>query len=71
MVLEEDNTYENGYLTNVINKTIACAPLTGDYYEYDSHTVHQVLVLFTTGHPSEDQIKAITGYMDEEISMKS
>ena len=65
VVWEKYNPYENGDSTNFIYKTIACAPLEGNYYESDSDTVHQSLVLFTIGQKSEDWIKDNLRYRDE------
>ena len=71
MVREKDNPDAKGDLLNFIDKTIACAPLKGDYYEADWHTVHQALVSFTSGNPSEDWLKANLNYRDGRISTKA
>ena len=71
MMQKTDNPDENGYFPNFIDKTRACAPLKVNYYEVDLHTYHQALVSFTTGHPSEDWLKATSRYRDGRPSMKS
>ena len=55
---EKDNPDANGNLRNFTDKMIECAPLNGNYYNGDSNTVHQELMSFTAGHPSEDWLKA-------------
>ena len=54
-----------------MDETIYCAPLTGTYYDADKQTVHQILVSFTTGNPSEDWIKSLFQYRDGRRSMKA
>ena len=70
-VCEKDNPDANGDLTNFIDKTIKFAPLNGDYYEDDSHTVHQALMSSTTGHPSEDCLQNNLRYRDGRRSIKA
>ena len=43
--------------TDFNDRAIACAPLTGPAFEADKRRVHQLLVAFTKGNPSEDWIK--------------
>ena len=54
---------------NFTEKCIACAPLTGVSYEADRSTVHQSLVSFTTGQPSEDWIKGSNRHKDGRRDM--
>ena len=42
-----------------IEETIACAPLSGTFYDADKATVHQHVLSFTTGHLSEDWFKNV------------
>ena len=37
-----------------VTKTVACAPLTGEYYMADRTSVFNMIVSFTTGQPSGD-----------------
>ena len=57
--------------TSFMDETIACAPLTGTFYEADSNTVHQAILSFTTGKPSEDWIKNVARHRDGRRSMKA
>lgn len=54
-----------------VARTIACAPLSGTKYEHDSLQVHEMLVNFTTGHPSHAWIKSVEKYEDGRRSMKA
>ena len=48
MVWGKDNLDANVDSLNFIYKTISCEPLKVNYFEDNSHTVHQALVSFTT-----------------------
>jgi hypothetical protein len=52
-----------------VSKTIACAPLQGEYYDADKLAVFNMLVSFTTGQASGDWIKSTTRYTDGRRSM--
>ena len=52
-----------------VSKTIACAPLQGEYYDADKLAVFNMLVSFTTGQASGDWIKTTTRYTDGRRSM--
>ena len=58
-------------LPNFIYKTISCAPLKSNDYEYDLHTVHQSLVSFTSVIILKDWLKATLRHRNGSISMKS
>ena len=49
----------------------ACAPLSGTIYDADKDTVHQAILSFTTGHPSEDWVKDYDKYKDGRRSMQA
>ena len=56
---------------NFVEETIACAPLEGAFYQADRSTVHQAIVSFTTGLPSEDWIKNVSRHKDGRRSMQA
>ena len=60
-----------GPFANFIEECIACAPLKGTLYDADRSTVHQALVSFTTGMPSEDWIKPVHKLKDGRKSMEA
>ena len=60
-----------GPFADFIDETISCAPLTGVAWEADRATVHQALVSFTSGQPSEDWIKPVARYKDDRRSDKA
>ena len=57
--------------TSFVDETIACTPLTGTFFEADSNTVHQAILSFTTGMPSEDWIKNVARHRNGRRSMKA
>ena len=57
--------------TSFVEQTIASAPLQGTYYEADRATVHQAIVSYTAGQPSEDWIKTVSRYKNGRRSMKA
>lgn len=60
-----------GPFPDFISQTVACAPLTGEYYEADKRAVFNMLVSFTTGQPSGDWIKDTLRYHDGRRSMQA
>ena len=70
VVRENDNPDRNGPHANFVEECIACAPLNGVGYDSDRSAVHQALVSFTSGQPSENWIKSINQYKDGRRSMK-
>ena len=73
VIRENDNPPAAGTraYTSFVEETIACAPLNGTYYQADRGTVHQAIVSFTAGLPSEDWIKNVARHKDGRRSMKS
>ena len=71
VIRENDAPDTVGPHANFSEKCIACAPLAGVAYESDRSAVHQALVSFTTGQPSENWIKAINRHKDGRRSMKA
>jgi len=69
VIRDNDAPDRTGPYANFTEECIACAPLAGVGYEADRSTVHQSLVSFTTGQPSEDWIKQINRYKDGRRSM--
>ena len=50
--------------SDFISKTVACAPLEGEFFDADKLAVFNMIVSFTTGQPSGDWIKATLKYSD-------
>lgn len=71
VIREEDDPDHDGEYTDFISKTIACAPLTGEFYAADRMTVFNMIVSFTTGQPSADWIKPTLRFSDGRRSMKA
>ena len=71
VIREDDAPDVNGNYTDFISKTIACAPLSGEYYESDRLTVFNMIVSLTTGEPSGDWIKNTLKHSDGRRSMKA
>ena len=71
VIRENDVADTTGLHPDFINKTIACAPLTGEYYDADKVVVFNMLVSFTTGQPSGDWIKTTLRHSDGRRSMKA
>ena len=73
VIRENDNPPAPGTRTyaSFVEETVACAPLAGTYYQADKGTVHQAIVSFTAGLPSEDWIKNVARHKDGRRSMKA
>ena len=69
VIREKETPDPDGPHANFTEKCIACAPLNGVSYEADCSTVHQSLVSFTTGMPSEDWIKSSNRYKNGRRDM--
>jgi len=54
-----------------VAKTIACAPLSGEFYDADKKTVFNMIVSFTTGQPSGDWVKHTLIHSDGRRSMQA
>lgn len=70
VIRENDNPDYDGDHPNFVSKTIACAPLNGEFYLADRQTVFNLIISFTTGQPSGDWIKDTLRYNDGRRSMK-
>ena len=57
MICDNEDQYINGEHPDFINKTVAFAPLEGEYYAADRMSVFNMVVSYTTGQPSVDWIK--------------
>ena len=66
-----DAPYTTIVYSNFNEQCAARAPVNGMCYEAVSSTVHQSIILFTTGHPSEDWVKPVEKYKDGRKSMKA
>jgi hypothetical protein len=53
--------------TDFIRETIACAPLSGEYFNTDKLTVYNLIISFTTGQPSGDWVKKTEKDQDNAI----
>ena len=73
IVRENDNPPVEGTIvyTSFVKQTVACAPLTGNYYEADQDEVHQALVSYTAGNPSENWIKSVARYHNGRRSLQA
>jgi hypothetical protein len=71
VIRENDAPDVDGNYTDYISKTIACAPLSGEYYESDRLAVFNMIVSLTTGEPSGDWIKNTLRHSDGRRSMKA
>ena len=71
VIRENDAPDTDGTYTGFLSKTIACAPLEGEYYQSDRLTVFNMLVSFTTGQPSGDWIKTTLRHSNGRRSMKA
>ena len=54
-----------------VARTIACAPLTGEFFDADKLSVFNLIVSFTTGHPSGDWIKSTLNQLNGRVSMRA
>ena len=71
VIRENDDPDTEGEHPNFVTKTIACAPLRGEYFLADRLTVFNLLLSFTTGQPSGDWIKSTIRHCDGRRSMKA
>jgi len=71
VIRENDGPDITGPHANFSEECVARAPLSGVAYEADRSTVHQALVTFTTGQPSENWIKGTNRAKNGRISMKA
>ena len=71
IIREKDEPDRETVYLDFISKTIACAPLSGEYYLADRLAVFNMIVSFTTGQPSGDWIKNTLRFSDGRRSMKA
>ena len=71
VIRENDEPDHDTDYTDFVSRTVACAPLDGEYYTADRLTVFNMLVSFTTGQPSGDWIKSTLRYSDGRRSMNA
>jgi hypothetical protein len=71
VIRENQDPDVSGNHPDFVSKTIACAPLKGEYYDADKLAVFNMVVSFTTGQPSGDWIKDTLKYADGRRSMKA
>ena len=71
VIRENDKPATEEQYDDFTTKTIACAPLEGEFYEADRLTVFNFLVSFTTDQPSGDWIKSTLKYHNGRKSMKA
>jgi hypothetical protein len=57
--------------TDFIRETVACAPLSGEFYDADKLTVYNLIISFTTGQPSGDWVKKTEKAQDGRKSMQA
>jgi hypothetical protein len=69
VIRDKDAQDRVGPHTIFTEECIACAPLSGVAHEADRSRVHQSLISFTTGQPSEHWIKSCNRYKDGRRSM--
>ena len=71
VIRSNDAPDHNKTFTDFVSETIACAPLTGEYFNADRMTVFNMIVSFTTGQPSGDWIKSTVKHANGRLSMKT
>ena len=71
IIRENDDPATDKEYDDFITKTIAYAPLEGEFYEADKITVFNFLMSFTTDQPSGDWIKTTLRYHNGRRSMKA
>ena len=71
IIRDNDNPDVSALFDNYNEQCIGCAPLHGVSYEADISTVHQSIVSFTTGYPSEDWVKPTEKYKDGRKCMNT
>ena len=71
VIRENEEPDINGERPDFINRTVACAPLEGEYYAADRMSIFNMVVSFTTSQPSGDRIKTTIKHLDGRRSMES
>ena len=71
VIREDEEPDVETEFTDFVSRTIACAPLEGEYYAADRMSVFNMIVSFTTGQPSGDWIKSTLRFSDGRRSMNA
>ena len=71
VIRENDAPDTTTVFTEFINRTVACAPLSGEHFDADKLTVFNFIVSFTTGQPSGDWVKDSARHSNGRRSMKA
>ena len=71
LIRENDTPLTSINYPDFVSKTIACAPLSGEFYDADKTTVFNMIVSFTTGQPSGDWVKETLKFSDGRRSMQA
>ena len=71
VIRKDDPPRLDGNFSDFLSQTIECASLSGEYYMADRVPVFNMIVSFTTGHPSHDCIKSTLRFYDGRRSMKA
>ena len=71
IIRESEAPNLDGDFVDFTSKTIACAPLNGEFYRADTLTVFNMIVSFTTGQPSGDWIKQVVRFSDGRRCMQA
>ena len=71
VIREEEAPKINDTFSDFVTETIACAPLSGEFYLADRLVVFNMLTSFTTGQPSGDWIKTTARHSDGRRSMQA
>ena len=71
VICENDAPDNKCDYSNFNEQCVARAPLISVFYEADSSTIHQSIISFTNGHPSEDWVKPVEKYKDGHYSEKA
>ena len=71
IIRENEDPDHDGIFPDFISRSIACAPLSGEYYDADKLTVFNMIVAFTAGQPSGEWIKNTLRYSDGRRSIKA
>ena len=71
VIRENDAPDHTTNYPDFVAKTIACAPLNGESFDADKLSVFNLIVSFTTDHPSGDWIKSTLNQLNGRVSMKA
>ena len=71
VIRDNDTPLASTTYPDFVSRTIACAPLSGEFYDADKTTVFNMIVSFTTGQPSGDWVKETFKFSDGRRSMQA